>query len=78
MDTSVFVSALRSNHGASFKLLSLIGISPHFEVNLSVPLILEYEDVAKRQLHITGLSTQNVDATQNVNARGVSTAARRI
>jgi putative PIN family toxin of toxin-antitoxin system len=60
IDTNVFVSALRSNRGASFKLLSLIGRSAEFEINLSVPLVLEYEDVANRQLHITGLLAQDV------------------
>ncbi|MDQ3813482.1 MAG: putative toxin-antitoxin system toxin component, PIN family [Armatimonadota bacterium] len=60
IDTNVFVSALRSNRGASFKLLSLVGKSTQFEINLSVPLVLEYEDVANRQLHITGLSAQDV------------------
>lgn len=61
IDTNVFVSALRSKRGASFRLLSLVGQSEKFEVNVSVPLVLEYEDAAKRQLHITGLSSQDVD-----------------
>jgi len=60
IDINVFVSALRSNRGASFKLLSLLGKSAQFEMNLSVPLVLEYEDVAHRQLHSTGLSAQDV------------------
>jgi putative PIN family toxin of toxin-antitoxin system len=60
IDTNVFVSALRSKRGASFKLLSLIGQSEQFEINLSVPLVLEYEDVANRQLNITGLSAEDV------------------
>lgn len=60
IDTNVFVSALRSKRGASFKLLSLVGKSTQFEVNVSVPLVLEYEDVANWQLHITGLSAQDV------------------
>jgi putative PIN family toxin of toxin-antitoxin system len=47
MDTNVFLSALRSRRGASFKLLSLVG-SERFGANLSVPLVLEYEQVAKR------------------------------
>lgn len=47
IDTNVFISALKSKKGASFKLLSLIG-GGSFEINLSVPLVLEYEDVAKR------------------------------
>jgi len=47
MDTNVLISALRSRRGPSFKLLSLIG-KGRFEINLSVPLVLEYEAVAKR------------------------------
>jgi len=47
MDTNVFISALRSRRGSSFKLLGLIGTG-RFEINLSVPLVLEYEAVAKR------------------------------
>jgi putative PIN family toxin of toxin-antitoxin system len=47
MDTNVLISALRSRRGPSFKILSLIGIGK-FEINLSVPLVLEYEAVAKR------------------------------
>ncbi len=61
IDTNVLISALRSSRGASFKLLQLVGASDKFEINLSVPLILEYEDVAHRQLDETGLVTQDVD-----------------
>ncbi len=60
IDTNVFLSALRSRRGASFKLLSLIG-SNHFEINLSVPLILEYEEVAKRYLNEILLSLQDIE-----------------
>src|SRR3989442_806775 len=49
IDTNVFVAALRSRNGASFLLLSLIGRSLLFEINLSVPLVLEYEDAAMRE-----------------------------
>lgn len=47
IDTNVFVSALRSQQGPSFAVLSLVGTGK-FDINLSVPLILEYESVAKR------------------------------
>jgi len=60
LDTNVLVAALRSNRGASFQLLSFIGQS-EFEINLSVPLVLEYEDVCKRDGLINGLSSQDVD-----------------
>ena len=48
LDSNVFLTALRSRRGASFKLLSLVG-KGKFEINLSVPLVLEYEEVAKRE-----------------------------
>jgi putative PIN family toxin of toxin-antitoxin system len=47
LDTNVLVSALRSSQGASFKLVSLIG-KEKFSVHLSVPLVLEYEEVLLR------------------------------
>ena len=47
MDTNVFVCALRSKRGPAFAVLSLVGIA-NFDVNLSVPLVLEYEQAAKR------------------------------
>lgn len=47
LDTNILYSALRSRNGASFLLLSLLP-SEKFVLNVSVPLILEYEDVLKR------------------------------
>jgi putative PIN family toxin of toxin-antitoxin system len=61
MDTNVLVSALRSRNGASFRLLSIIDTGK-FELAVSVPLVLEYEAVAKRQTRTTGLSASDVDA----------------
>ena len=48
LDTNVLISALRSNRSASFKLLTLVGTG-RFEIGLSVPLVLEYEDILRRQ-----------------------------
>ncbi len=47
IDTNVLVSGLRSSRGASHRLLRLIGVTD-FEIALSVPLVLEYEDAIKR------------------------------
>jgi putative PIN family toxin of toxin-antitoxin system len=47
LDTNVLVSALRSSQGASFRLISLIG-QGKFSLHLSVPLVLEYEEVLLR------------------------------
>lgn len=55
LDTDILVAALRSKRGASFKLVSLIGRGS-FEISLSVPLVLQYEEVLRRQrrsLHVT-------------------------
>lgn len=60
IDTNVFVSALRSSRGASYRLLMLVG-GADFEIALAVPLVLEYEDVAKRMPDATGLSDDDVD-----------------
>jgi putative PIN family toxin of toxin-antitoxin system len=58
LDTNVLVSALRSNRGASFKLLSLID-SNRFVLNMSVTLLFEYEDVLNRKN--SGISLGKVD-----------------
>ena len=60
LDTNVLISALRSRRGASHLLLSLVG-SGRFDVNVSVPLVFEYEDVARRQAPELGLSHADVD-----------------
>ncbi|MBV9787691.1 MAG: putative toxin-antitoxin system toxin component, PIN family [Chloroflexi bacterium] len=60
IDTNVFISALRSQRGASYLLMSHLD-SGKFIPNVSVPLILEYEDVAKRQLSHLTLTEQDVD-----------------
>ena len=60
IDTCVLISALRSRNGASFKLLSLID-SNKFTFSLSVPLVLEYEAVAKRMSRNLGLTHSDID-----------------
>lgn len=61
MDTNILAAALRSKRGASYKLLSLID-SGKFQLNISVPLVFEYEDVVKGDSHITAvLSEAEID-----------------
>jgi putative PIN family toxin of toxin-antitoxin system len=60
IDTSVFIAALRSRQGAAYKLLTLID-SEKFETNISVPLILEYEDAAKRLVGEIALTARDID-----------------
>ena len=60
LDTNVFISALRSKRGASHQVLRLVG-KGKFEIELSVPLVLEYEATAKRQSRQLGLSHADID-----------------
>jgi putative PIN family toxin of toxin-antitoxin system len=61
LDTDVVVAALRSDRGASRQLL-LAALNKHFDLLLSVPLILEYEAVLTRPEHLTasGLNSKEV------------------
>lgn len=49
LDTNIIISALMSRRGAAFRLITL-ATEGHFNFHLSVPLVLEYEEVAKRML----------------------------
>jgi putative PIN family toxin of toxin-antitoxin system len=60
IDTNVLISALRSRNGASFKVVSMIG-TEKFELCISVPLIFEYESVAKRDSRAFGLRYSDID-----------------
>ncbi|MGC1378089.1 MAG: putative toxin-antitoxin system toxin component, PIN family [Anaerolineales bacterium] len=60
VDTNVFVTALRSKKGASYKLIQLIK-KGNFQLNLSVPLVIEYEAVAKRTIGEITLDEKEVD-----------------
>jgi putative PIN family toxin of toxin-antitoxin system len=60
LDTNVIVSALRSQQGASYKLLMLVGRAD-FEINLSLSLLLEYEDATKRLLDQISLAEDDID-----------------
>jgi putative PIN family toxin of toxin-antitoxin system len=60
LDTNVLRSALQSQKGASFKLLSSID-SKKFKINLSVSLLFEYEDVLKREQTNFLLDNEDID-----------------
>ena len=61
IDTNVFVSALRSQYGASYKLFTLLD-SGKFETHLSVPLAIEYEEAGKRLVgRKSDLKTTDID-----------------
>lgn len=60
IDTNVIVAGLRSTKGSAFPLLKLIG-KGLFDINISVPLILEYHDVLLRQLPRLHLSKTDIE-----------------
>ena len=47
LDTNVIVAGLRSRRGASFAILQRLA-SGHFDIAISVPLVIEYEDACLR------------------------------
>ena len=60
IDTSVLIAALRSPSGASFQVMQLIGRG-EFATAVSVPLVLEYESVAKREIDNLTIDAEDVD-----------------
>lgn len=54
LDSSVLVAGFRSRQGASFRLIELLR-AEKFEIGISVPLALEYEDVLTRHARSLGL-----------------------
>ena len=60
LDTKVLVTAFRSRLGASYKLLTLLK-DTRWQVNLSTPLLLEYEEVLKRPGLVAGFSNETID-----------------
>jgi putative PIN family toxin of toxin-antitoxin system len=63
LDTSVLVAGARSRNGASFELLSRINTDA-FDIAVSVPLVLEYEDVLMRDL--SAIASSSVDVQNMV------------
>ncbi len=59
LDTKVLVGAIRSRRGASFAILSRIGTGA-FDIAVSVPLVLEYEDALLRHAVEAGLNPRDV------------------
>lgn len=60
LDTNILYSAFRSRNGASFLLFSLLP-STKFILNISVPLLLEYEDVLKRSKADLNFTIEELD-----------------
>ena len=59
LDTSILLAAIRSRRGASFQILSRVGTGV-FNVALSVPLVLEYEDALLRHTAASGLTAADI------------------
>jgi putative PIN family toxin of toxin-antitoxin system len=60
LDTNIIYSAVRSKRGMSYRLLSKID-EQKYKIQISVPLILEYEDVLKRNLTNLILTESDID-----------------
>jgi putative PIN family toxin of toxin-antitoxin system len=63
LDTATMVAAIRSDSGASRRLL-IAGLEQRLTLLVSVPLIIEYEAVMTRSRHLdaAGLSVEDVNA----------------
>lgn len=61
LDTNVLFSGLKSSLGASHALLARVGTDA-FDIHLSVPLVLEYEEVLLRHSNEFGLSPTDIKA----------------
>ena len=60
VDTNVIVAALLSNRGASHELVRLVG-DRRWKMNLSVPLVFEYEQTLKRVCTGGPLASEDID-----------------
>jgi putative PIN family toxin of toxin-antitoxin system len=67
LDTDVLVAALRSDQGASRRLL-LAALDRRFLMLVSVPLMLEYEAVLTRQEHLAAAGITAGDANTVLDA----------
>lgn len=66
LDTNAIVAGLRSRSGASFQLLRMIP-QGNLEFLLSVPLVLEYEDVLKRPDNLRAFDLGQADIEHVLN-----------
>jgi predicted nucleic acid-binding protein len=65
LDTNVILAAMRSQTGASHRLLLTIG-HPRWQSVVTVALMCEYEDVARRPGNVPGLSPQDITNILNL------------
>ncbi|ARV57476.1 putative toxin-antitoxin system toxin component, PIN family [Nostocales cyanobacterium HT-58-2] len=60
LDTNVLLAGLRSNRGASYKLLTILN-DTRWQLNISTALIFEYEEILKREKDQLTLSDEDID-----------------
>ncbi len=60
IDTNVLIAALKSRRGAAHNLLILLP-NGLYRPNISVPLFIEYESVAKRTGLVSGLNKKEIN-----------------
>ena len=63
LDTNVLLAALRSQAGASYQLLTMIGADERLELCLSTALLLEYEEILARFRADIALDDAALEAT---------------
>lgn len=60
LDTNVLIAALRSQRGASFELLRMVG-DERWRLHLSTALLFEYEEVARREAQHLWLHPERIE-----------------
>ncbi len=60
LDTNVIIAGLRSQRGSAFRLLTLVGTAS-FDIHLSVPLVLEYQEALSRETSNLYIGAKEVD-----------------
>ena len=60
IDTNVLLSGLRSRNGASYQVLRML-YQDKFKIVISVPMILEYEEILKSKLDRNIFTDESID-----------------
>ena len=61
LDTNVLLAGLRSNRGASYKLLTILNDS-RWQLNISTALVFEQEEILKRKQEELNLTLSDLDS----------------
>jgi putative PIN family toxin of toxin-antitoxin system len=60
VDTNILIAAFRSKRGAAYKFLTLLN-DQRWQLNLSIALVFEYEEILKRNQQSIGLNQKEID-----------------